>query len=220
MRFYILQIRAVNENRPYLFSPQALLLQYSDTSFPPPKHIYDCVYTANQPHLDPSAVYARFNNHHPADYHARSLSVGDVLRYELPNHLILNLFCDSFGFEAVDFRPEYKIAKAAQYDRNADTGLESVTMYYQRATGVTTFTITMQQLLSGSLIGVEESGISRPLTPAELYNALRTCARGRHSLMRDWKANKDEKAVASLTPLPMIPVNERFMELAYTLPRD
>jgi hypothetical protein len=62
-------------------------------------------------------VYKLFNLSHPADYHGRSLSVSDIVEVCSSENVTPGFyFCDSFGFQEVQFDPS-KAQEAVRGDR-------------------------------------------------------------------------------------------------------
>lgn len=68
--------------------------------------IYDKVYEGIVDCADLEAVYALFNVNHPADFTGHSLSVSDVVEVIGEDGTSTFHFCDSVGFQEVDFQPE------------------------------------------------------------------------------------------------------------------
>ncbi len=213
VKYSILQMRACDENRDYLFASKDFLLGFEETSFPPPEEIYECVHTASQPKFDPQELSWIFNTCHPKDYRGRSLSTSDIIQFKFTNGMTLNLFCDSFGYVAIDFSQEKKVAKEAEYILDAKTGEETITLFYSQNGKIDSLTVKISQIVSGKVYGTENNGGERPLTAAELFNVLYECALGR---ARDKKRRDASKLKIGQTIQPCVPmydVNEKFMEL-------
>lgn len=70
--------------------------------FPPPRKLYTLAYTGVCEELDPEGLFAQLNLNHPADYRTRSLSISDVIVYDIDGKE-LPLFCNSFGFLPIRF---------------------------------------------------------------------------------------------------------------------
>lgn len=69
--------------------------------------IYDCVYEGEVDCKTIEDVYTTFNFHHPEDYHARSLSVSDIVQVEAGGVVTPGFYyCDMIGFKEVEFHPE------------------------------------------------------------------------------------------------------------------
>ena len=68
--------------------------------------IYDKVYEGNVDCSGLEDVFRMFNLEHPLDYGGRSLSVSDIVEVMSGPVEPGFYFCDSFGFEKVDFQPE------------------------------------------------------------------------------------------------------------------
>jgi hypothetical protein len=68
--------------------------------------IYDKVYSCKGDFKSLEDVFQTFNLNHPPDYHDRSLSVSDIVEVKSAENIKLGFyFCDSFGFQKVDFEP-------------------------------------------------------------------------------------------------------------------
>lgn len=75
--------------------------------------IYDKVYYCKGDFKSLEDVFGAFNFNHPDDYHARSLSVSDIVEVKTAENMESGFyFCDSFGFQKVDFEP----TKTAELD--------------------------------------------------------------------------------------------------------
>lgn len=183
IRYTILQIDHTQDNRNYMFMPQDFLLSHGDT-FPPPKDIYKEVYTECQPKFNPEAVYTRFNVNHPMDYKGRSLSISDIIRYTLPNGEVLDLYCDHVGYVGVDQRSESKVAKEPEYSPATDRTSDVVSLFYTKGEKKKTITVNISHLFPGKCCGIDEDGETVALSPAEIYNVLRTCEIGRSQIRR------------------------------------
>ena len=68
--------------------------------------LYDRVYEGDVECSNLEEVYQMFNLNHPKDYMGRSLSVSDVVEVTYEDGKSEFFFCDSIGFEEVDFHPE------------------------------------------------------------------------------------------------------------------
>ena len=68
--------------------------------------IYDKVFEGEVVCKSLEDVYQMFNLNHPQGYKARSLSVSDVVEVIAKDGTSQFHFCDSFGFQEVDFEPE------------------------------------------------------------------------------------------------------------------
>ncbi len=64
--------------------------------------VYECVYEKDFPVVDPETVYRIFNINLPEDYHGRSMSISDIVEFEMDGQSQF-LFCDTFGFSPVSF---------------------------------------------------------------------------------------------------------------------
>ena len=68
-----------------------------------PEEIYEMVYEGEVEAQTLEDVYRIFNCAQPNDYHARSLSVSDVVEVINAPDTSAFYFCDSFGFKLVAF---------------------------------------------------------------------------------------------------------------------
>lgn len=71
--------------------------------------VYDKVYAALVEAKTLEDVFYIFNQQHPQDYRARSLSVSDVVEVVSDDHSSF-YFCDSIGFRRIDFDPSKALA--------------------------------------------------------------------------------------------------------------
>lgn len=79
--------------------------------------IYDSVFQGDVECNSLESVYAMFNRNHPVGYRARSLSVSDVVEVIESDKVQTGFyFCDSFGFQQVEFEPD----KTQMSDRFCD----------------------------------------------------------------------------------------------------
>lgn len=79
--------------------------------------IYDKVYEADVDCKTLEDVYKLFNFDHPDDYHARSLSVSDIVEVCSSESVTPGFyFCDSIGFKNVQFDPS-KVQEAVRSNR-------------------------------------------------------------------------------------------------------
>jgi len=69
----------------------------------PPAVFYQAVYTYEKREEKLDELFERFNNNHPADYTARSVSVSDVIEFQDESGTSRFYFCDNFGFVQVSF---------------------------------------------------------------------------------------------------------------------
>ncbi len=183
--FKILQIESCEENIPYLFTDSEFLIEHDGTVFPPQKEIYREVYSASQRHFGTEDVFSRFNRDLPDDYRARSLSMSDVLEYELPTGKKLYLFCDRYWFIAVDFRSKYQIAKLPEYSPGSKIDEEHVTLFYKSDNGIRSVSVTAENLFNENYIGTTQDGNTVKLKPAEIYNATLFILNGRSHYRRE-----------------------------------
>ncbi|HBT65620.1 MAG TPA: hypothetical protein DEB10_13270 [Ruminococcaceae bacterium] len=182
MKYQIMQISLDRDECNYAFMSKDTLLKISKTVFQPPKELYDYVYSDTADRINPEQLFIRFNNNWPSDYRARSLSVSDVIEYFLPNGERLYLFCDSFGFEPIDFGPEYQIAKEAEYIPAADNRVEQVMFFYQNGGTERTVTVHTDKLLGGNKTAIGNNGEEVKLTSTEILKALFVLNDGRRKI--------------------------------------
>ena len=106
MKLCIYQINPDRDENHVMFVNRAGLQAIQNT----PKidsSVYDKVYEAEMPEQSLEDVYEKFNIDKPDDCHARSLSVSDVIEVIESDSVEPGFyFCDSIGFEKVDFHPE------------------------------------------------------------------------------------------------------------------
>lgn len=182
IRYTIFQIDHTLDKRNYLFMPQEFLLNHGD-SFPPPLNIYREIYSECQAKFDPEAVFTRFNVNHPTDYKGRSLSMSDIIRYSLSGSKTLDLYCDHVGYIGVDFSPEKEVEKEPVYTP-ATAGTSELVMLYYKSGKSKIITVNVSHLFPGRCTGIDQDGDTVNLTPAEIYNVLRTCELGRFQIRR------------------------------------
>ncbi len=171
--YTILQINLKRDTEHHAFMGSQFLTNYQNTCFPPPFDIYDEVYKSSQNEFSPEELFKLFNVNHPEDYKARSLSISDIIRYELPNGKYLHLFCDNFGFEPIDIDENHKIAREAEYVPNQDKKGGVVKLHYLTDSGERTVRINPDDLGCEKNFGLNENGQMVELTPAEILKALR-----------------------------------------------
>lgn len=182
IRYTIHQINSLRDTKRYIFTDSKFLLKDEKLSFPPPKELYDEIYSDTQESFDPDEVFTRFNIAHPKGYTGRSLTTSDVLQYHLNEYDSLWLFCDSFGYYAIDFRPEYKITKEPEYKPGTKSESETVTLFYESKGKTQTTTVDVSLLNSKRKIGIDQNGQEINLTPGEFYNIQLALIRGREQL--------------------------------------
>ena len=107
MNIRIYQINMERDRNRVAFCSHDQLEKYQGSSEIDSK-IYDKLYEGTVEASDLEDVYRVFNLEHPPEYRGRSLSVSDIVRVidgdakTEPGFY----FCDSFGFQKVDFHPE------------------------------------------------------------------------------------------------------------------
>mgnify|MGYP001668208781 CR=1 FL=1 len=102
MKYKLYQINLDEDTARYVFTGREEAEQFG-LSFPPPRELYELVYEGVSDEFTPEGLFEELNIHHPADYHTRSLSISDVVVYDLGYGKELALFCDSFGFKPIRF---------------------------------------------------------------------------------------------------------------------
>lgn len=175
-------IEDFDDYRMYRFGKSNEILNQPNCVFPPPEAIYKKVYEEGQKNLNPDEVLTRFNLYQPKDFKERSVSVSDVIRYYLPNDQSLSLFCNGNGYIAVDFRPEYQMAKEPEYTPASAKHGELVTHFYKQGDKMRTVTADFNCIFPGRFRGINQDGNTVTLTPAEVYNSLRARVIGRHHI--------------------------------------
>ena len=94
-----------DEKRVCFFGYNAMLKLQKDNEVN--AEIYNKVYSSEADYNNLEQIFYTFNNEHPADYSARSLSVSDVVEVKDSEKIEDGFyFCDSFGFKKIDFQPE------------------------------------------------------------------------------------------------------------------
>ena len=130
MDYRVLQMHATEDAKDYIFRPSRELILSAKTVYPPPLELYGAAYTGKASALDPEELYCIYNDDFPRREKARSLSVSDIIEYTFPSGERLYLFCDSFGFDPVDFGENYRVCKEAEYLPRSAKQTESVRLFY------------------------------------------------------------------------------------------
>lgn len=207
IQYDILQIDLEKESKGelnYAFIDSEFLVTNTKQSFPPPADLYQKVYTDHQERIAPEDVFRKFNLAHPDDYRGRSLSISDVIRYHLPGERFLHLFCDSFGFKAIDFGDEYKVATSPRYFPGTAHKHEMVIFYYQNGDKNRIVNVDVPLLFDGKAVACDPKGNSVELTAAEIYTAIKTAI----AYQNKNSSNKEGQA----TPTPnLIDIFEKFI---------
>lgn len=184
IRFSLHQIDPDSKiRRTHKFCTCREILSQPKCSFPPPEKEYQTVYEACQPSFDPDAILTRFNMFHPKDFTGHSLSTSDIIRYHLSFGKILNLYCNRDGYMAIDFSLEKEIEREPKYTPATAGTSELVTLYYKSGKSKV-ITVNISHLFPGRCTGIDQDGDTVNLTPAEIYNVLRTCELGRFQIRR------------------------------------
>lgn len=106
MKIKIYQINMERDENRVAFEGTELLERYQGSA-EINSAIYDKVYENDVECLSLEGVFGMFNTAQPEDYHARSLSVSDVVEVVESDTVKAGFyFCDSVGFKEVSFEPE------------------------------------------------------------------------------------------------------------------
>lgn len=171
-KYRIMQINMNRDNHNHAFMGSEFLITYSGTNFPPPQDLYDEVYSSTQNDFSPESLFIRFNQNLPSDYRARSLSVSDIIKYKIQSNRYLHLYCDSFGFIAVDLDEEHKFAAIPEYTPASDKKSGVVVFKYITENGERTLSVNPDDLNHKKKFGVNENGQLVELTDAEVLNTI------------------------------------------------
>lgn len=102
MKYQIYQIKLNEDTARYAFTGKEEALHFG-LCYPPPRELYDLAYEGTCDEFSPGGLFEELNIRHPADYKARSLSISDVVVYDLGNGRKLALYCDSYDFPPIHF---------------------------------------------------------------------------------------------------------------------
>lgn len=171
-KYRIMQINMNRDNHNHAFMGSEFLITYGGTTFPPPNDLYDEVYDSTQNDFSPESLFIKFNQNLPSDYRARSLSVSDIIKYEIQNNRYLHLYCDIFGFIAVDLDGEHKFATTPEYIPASDKKSGVVIFKYITESGERTLSVNPDDLIQKKKFGVNENGQPIELTDTEVLNTL------------------------------------------------
>ncbi len=166
MKFKLYQIDLNDQTAKYCFTNKRELEKFG-LGFPPPANIYSLRYEGECKTLDPNELWPLLNDNHPADYKTRSLSVSDIIVYDL-GESTLALYCDSFYFYAVDFTENE--AKEIKTEFFIEDGYAHIRLY----TDDSTVSIKAAHLLSGCKWFKDQNGQKVHLTPGQIHAALQT----------------------------------------------
>ena len=100
MRVRLYQIREDSAPELLFRGREAFRKRYGDRI---PAEVYRKVYDGDLAVNDPEHVFVIFNTAHPEGYAGRSMSVSDVVEFVEEGAFY---FCDSFGFDPVQFSAE------------------------------------------------------------------------------------------------------------------
>lgn len=164
MKYKLYQINLEKDTARYCFTGKDSL-EKLHLKFPPPADLYELKYEGNCDKLNPNDLWIILNDNHPSDYKTRSLSISDIIVYDL-GESNLALFCDSYSFIAVEFsdgkieeiKTEYFIKDGYAYVIIWDNERQ--------------ITVKAEHLLSGCNFFKDQNGIQTKLTPAQIYTAL------------------------------------------------
>ena len=84
---------------------------------------------------------------------------------------------------AIDFSAEKEVEKEPEYTAATTSTSELVTLYYKPGKSKV-ITVNISHLFPGRCTGIDQDGDTVNLTPAEIYNVLRTCELGRFQIRR------------------------------------
>lgn len=166
MKFKLYQIDLNEETAKYCFTGKREL-EHFGLEFPPPASLYKLCYVGDCKTVDPHGLWTLLNINHPADYKSRSLSVGDIIVYDLGEET-LSLFCDSFYFLAVDFTEEQ--AKPIKTEFYIEDGYAYIQLYSDEHIVI----IKVAHLLSGCKWFKDQNGEKVHLTPGQIHAVLQT----------------------------------------------
>lgn len=190
MKYKVYQI-PVSETPPYYAFMGREELKDLRLPYPPPRDAYQLVYEGTTDNFSPEQLFEELNVRHPADYKARSLSVSDVVVYDLGRNGELALFCDSFGFRAIHFTDDATEEIKAEFFPKADKS------YILLGTDTQRMRIDPIALLGHLRICRTEDGRAAKLDAAQVYVALECLYResdkyrlnGKQKTLREWQAS-------------------------------
>ena len=208
MDYRVLQMNTTEEANNYIFRPTRELIMSTKTVYPPPIDLYSVAYTGKAAALDPEELFCIYNSDFPRKEKARSLSVSDIIAYTFPSGERLYLYCDSFGFDPVDFGENYHVYKAAEYLPRTATCEESVRLFYGNKDAVREVTVNVRLLRQGVRIVQEDSQKTVKLTLGEILKVLYVSEGGRRRIrslekiktLQGMQNSGFEKATDYLTP--------------------
>lgn len=164
MKYKLYQINLKKDIARYCFTDKDSL-EKLNLSFPPPAELYELKYEGNCDKVDPNYLWGLLNINHPADYKTRSLSISDIIVYDL-GETNLALFCDLNSFIAVDFT-ENKIEEI-KIDYFIKDGYAYILLWDDEKQ----ITIKAEHLLSGCLFFKDQNGYQTKLTPSQVHAAM------------------------------------------------
>ena len=171
INYSILQINTQLDHNHHKFFGRSSELALG-LDFPPDKELYKEVFSSSQEKFSPEEIYKLLNENHPADFKGHSLSVSDIIHYPL-SWGELNLFCDDFGFCAVDFGSEKKVAQLPEFKPSADRTSDVTHLFYTKNEKIHPLTVKISDILSKNFVGTTYEGEEVRLTPGEVYEALK-----------------------------------------------
>ena len=182
MDYRILQMYATEDAKHYIFRPSRELILSSQTVYPPPLELYGVAYTGKASALDPEELFCMYNDEFPCREKARSLSVSDIIEYTFPSGERLYLFCDSFGFDPVDFGDNYQVCKEAEYLPQSAKQTESVRLFYGSKGDPREATVNVPLLRQGVMRAQDGLQNNVKLTLSEMLKSLYVSENGRRRI--------------------------------------
>lgn len=218
MNYRILQMYATEDAKHYIFRPSRELILSSQTVYPPPLELYGVAYTGKASALDPEELFCIYNDDFPRKEKARSLSVSDIIKYTFPSGERLYLFCDSFGFDPIDFGENYRVCKEAEYLPQSAKQTESVRLFYGSKGDQREVTVNIPHLRHGIMSAQDGLQNNIKLTLGETLKALYVSENGRQRIrsmekiktVHGFQNSGFEEAADYLEPGD--PVEESFMD--------
>lgn len=181
VKYKLFQVNIDREDPHYAFLNQDFLIQDKNHSFPPPAEMYDEVYSGTQISIRPDELFNQLNYNHPEDYRARSMTTSDIIEYRLENGVVVDLFCDDFCFEPIDWKSDLKVAKEAEYCPRSDKMRECVKLHYLKDGKPYNLTVFVGRIKKNKY-GTTDDGLRVELTPAQLLKVLLTATQGRDEI--------------------------------------
>jgi len=182
MKYAIYQIPLNEATRFYAFTGKVELKKFG-LSYPPPRNLYQKVYEGDCGRLDPSRLFEEHNrSDRPARTRIRSMSVSDVIVYDLPDGK-LSLFVDSLCFQPIIFDDNETAEINCSYFTKDGYAYVDLKCKEQK------FTILPDHLMSGAKYFNDQNGQNTKLTPVQIHAALLTITMEQNKV----KYNKEPK---------------------------